>query len=192
MKILMENTNIHVRAIIEMLGAPKEHIEKTMKDYVEKLKNDKLNIVSEIYNDAVPSQGLFSTFVELEIYFDNLADLLSFCFDSMPSSVEIISPETLAFPSSILSGFLNDLQARIHDNDMIVKTLRVRNKLVEDNSLTIFNNFIRYQLIQGAKSISELSGNLGVEPDKLRPFIDSLINTKKIKEEDNKFLLIKK
>lgn len=185
----MVDEHIHVRAIIEMLGAPKEHIEKTMKDYVDKLKNDGLNIVLEVYNDAVPSEGLFSTFAELEIGFDKLADLLSFCFDSMPSSVEILSPENLVLSSGILSGFLNDLQAKVHDNDLIVKTLSARNKVLDHNAVNVFNNFIIYQLKQGAKSVLDIADNLGVEPEHLRPFIKRLVDAKKIKEEDNKVLL---
>ncbi len=185
----MDNERVHVRAIIEMLGGPKEHIEKTMKDYVEKLKKSGVDIVLEVYNDAVPSQGLFSTFAELEIYFNKLEDLLAFCFDSMPSSIEIISPENLVLSSNTVSGFLNDLQARIHDNDLIVKAVSAKSKVLEGNTLNVFNNFIIYQLKQGAKSVLEIANNLGVEPEHLRPFIARLVEAKKVKEEDNKVLL---
>ncbi len=34
------SAKIRVRAIIEVLGKPKEHTEKTIRDYVEKIKED--------------------------------------------------------------------------------------------------------------------------------------------------------
>ena len=43
---------IEIRAIIEMLGAPKEHIEATLKEYVENLKKDGVKINNETYAEA--------------------------------------------------------------------------------------------------------------------------------------------
>src|SRR3989344_1166139 len=92
-------TQIRCRAIIEMLGAPKEYIDKILRDYIAKIKNEGAKIVSERYEEAVQQDKLFSNFVEMEILFDKPSQLLSFCFESMPSSIEIIEPEALVLPS---------------------------------------------------------------------------------------------
>jgi inactivated superfamily I helicase len=76
-------TKITARVIIEMLGAPKEYIEKTLKDYIEKLKKDGIKIIKETIEPAQKQNELFSTFVELDIEFDKMEDLLGFCFDSI-------------------------------------------------------------------------------------------------------------
>ena len=100
---------IHVRTILEMMGAPKEYIEKTLKDYIEKLKKD-LNIVKEDYEEAKEQGKMFSAFCELEIKFKDILELLDFCFEALPSSIEILSPENLSYKSNDFTDFLNDLQ----------------------------------------------------------------------------------
>ena len=60
--------------------------------------------------------------------------LFGFCFDFMPSSLEIVKPETLKFDATKMNNLLNDLAARLHYYDMIVKQLRVRNMILEKNA----------------------------------------------------------
>ncbi len=135
--------NILVRTIIEMMGAPKEHIEKTLKDYVEKLKTDKeISIVKEEIAPAKEQGKLFSVFAELDIRFRTAQKLVDFCFDSMPSSVEIIEPSQLTLDAGELSDTLNDMQAKIHRNDMIVKTLKAKGSLVDKNAKSLLRNFV--------------------------------------------------
>ena len=100
---------IVARVIIEMLGAPKEYIELTLKNYIEKLKKDGIKIIKETVEPAQKQNELFSTFVELDIEFEKMEELFGFCFDSMPSSVEILEPEELQITAGELSDHLNDL-----------------------------------------------------------------------------------
>src|SRR3989344_862584 len=115
----LEKGMILSRFIIEMLGAPKEHVEKTMRDYIESLKGDKeIEIVKVNIADAEKQDNnFFSTYTEIEVWMKNIDKLVGFCFDALPSSVEIIEPETLRFSGSQLAGLLNDLQAKLHKID---------------------------------------------------------------------------
>ena len=128
---------IVARVIIEMLGAPKEYIEKTLTDYIAKLKKDGIKIIKEEVEPAKKQNELFSTFVELDIEFEKLDDLMGFCFDSMPSSVEILEPEELKRTSTDLSNHLNDLQAKLHEVDMVVKTTRAQNAVLDKNAMNV-------------------------------------------------------
>ncbi len=183
---------IRCRAIIEMLGAPKEYIDKTLRDYVTKIKNEGAQIVNEKYEESLQQDKLFSNFVEIEILFDKPAQLLSFCFESMPSSIEIIEPDALALPGFELTGFLCDLQARLHEADMIVKTLNVKNSTLNSNSTNVFFNFIKFALSTGPKTHGELAGVVGVEEKALLPFLKELLTANKIKAENGKYLLADK
>ena len=138
-----EKGKVLARVIIEMLGAPKEHIETTLKDYVENLKqDDTLKIIKEDIAPAEQQKKLFSVFAELEIWFKDPQRLIDFCFDSMPSSVDIIKPEKLTFNTKALTDTLNDLQAKLHDNDMIIKTTKAKNKILEKNTKAIISKMM--------------------------------------------------
>jgi hypothetical protein len=170
------------RVIIEMLGAPKEHIEKTLKGYVEKLKKEQTVVKAESF-PAEPQDKVFSCYAELEMRFKDLPALTDFCFDSMPSSVEIIEPAEFVFKVDKLNALLNDLQARLHEADAIIKSERTRKQILDINALNTFRRFLIYVVEQGAKSASEISHYVGVPPKDLEPFLDKLVTEKKMKKD---------
>lgn len=185
----MEDKKVVTRVILEMLGAPKDYIESTMKNYVTKLKKEGIDIIVEVYEEAIPQGKLFNTFAELEIKFNNLKQLLDFCFDAMPSSVEILDPIEFKINANEMSDFLNDLQARIHQSDMIVKTVNAQKTLLDRNTLAVFQNFIVHQLKE-PKNIDELAKPMGINSEDLKPFVERLIEQNKVKKVDDKFTLI--
>jgi hypothetical protein len=180
-------TKIIARVIIEMMGAPKEYIEKTLTDYLEKLKKDGIKIKQEIVEKAKEQGELFSTFAELDIEFDKMEDLFGFCFDSMPSSVEILEPEDLQISANDFSNYLNDLQAKLHEVDMVVKTTRAQNAVLDKNAMNVFKNFIKY-LCKDGMTIAEMAKIVGIEEKQLQKFVDILLKEEKIKKEGDKYI----
>lgn len=179
-------TKIKARVIIEMLGAPQEYIETTLKNYLEKLKKDGIKIVKETIEPAQKQNELFSTFAELDIEFEKMEDLLGFCFDSMPSSVEILEPEELQISAADLSGHLNDLQAKLHEIDMVVKTTRAQNAVLDKNAMNVFKNFIKH-ICKEAHTTEEMSKIVGIKPEQLQKFVEILIKEDKLKKEGEKY-----
>ena len=179
---------IIARVIIEMLGAPKEYIETTLKNYLEKLKNDGIQIIKEEIEPAQQQKELFSTFAELDIEFNKIEDLLGFCFDSMPSSVEIIEPEELTLSAADLSGHINDLQAKLHEIDMVVKTTRAQNTVLDKNAMNVFKNFVKYVCREG-HTTEEMSKIVGIPADQLQKFVDILLKEDKLQKEGDKYTI---
>ena len=129
-----EKQHIRCRTIIEVLGKPKEHVKKTIKDYVEKIKQDPdLIILKEDFANTKQQDKLWSTFAELEMVIKGIPRLIGFCFDYMPSSLEIIKPDELTLNNRVIANFLNDLQARLHSMDMIIKQLKNENLFLRKN-----------------------------------------------------------
>ena len=94
---------ITAKIIIEMLGKPKEHVEATLKEYIGKLKSDgEIGISKEEFMPAEQKGALFSAFVDFEGKFKDVSALLNFCFDAMPSSIDIIEPAELAMDTKML------------------------------------------------------------------------------------------
>lgn len=181
-----EKQGITVRVIIEMLGSPKEHIEKTLKDYVERLKKDKtIAILKEDYVEAEEKGKMFSCFVELDIKFPSPEALIGFCFDAMPSSIDILEPAELVFDTKKLTDILNDLQARLHQVDMALKYLKAEKTILDTNVVTVFNNFVTYILKNsGDKKLDEISVLTGVKPEQLKNFLDKIVEKKTISLKD--------
>jgi hypothetical protein len=184
----LEKGNVLAKVILEILGAPKEHVEKSLKSYVESLKGGKeFEIVKKDFADAEPQKELFSAFVELDIWFKGPGALLDFCFDSLPSSVEIIKPVSLSMESSELSGVLNDLQARLHQTEMAIKTYKARQELMDKNALEIIRNFVLHLTKEGPRSMKEFTDVIGIPEKNLKAFIDKFVKDSTLVEKEGKY-----
>lgn len=184
----MEQQPIVVRAIIEILGAPKEFVQKALLDHVDKIKKEGLDVQFEKFAEPVPKDNYFTHFVELQISFKSLEQLLDFCIDSMPSSIEILKPEKLELDMAMFEEFINDFQARLHHTDMMLKGLQAQKTVLDKNALNTFHNFIKFACRTKPQSIDDLSKLLGIGVKELAPFVDGLVSKGTLKKEDKVFV----
>jgi hypothetical protein len=182
---------IKTRVIIEMLGAPKEHIQETLEMYVEKIKDQEKDITVHKIEYAEPKEQdkLWSVFVELDLDFVSLSAIVWFCFDYMPSSIEIFEPEELYYPRASMTNFLNDLQGRLHTFDMMIKNLSAENKVVKKNGLTLARNLVLVCLEKEARTLQEISKLSGMPETHIQKFVQILVREGRIIEKDGKYLL---
>ncbi len=180
---------IKARVIIEMLGAPKEHIQETLHLYIEKIKKEEKNISLFRCEYAEPKEvnNLFSVFAELDLGFKDMKTLTYFCFDYMPSSIEVYEPEEVVYSANDYTDFLNDLQGRLHKFDMIIKNLSAENKVVKKNGNTLARNIVLVALKSGEKDIAEISKLCGMPEQHIKKFASILVADGKIKEKDGKY-----
>ena len=178
----MEETRIVGRFIIEILGSPEAHVVKSLKAHIDNLRSD-YDIVTEKYEPAMPKDKLFTQFVELEVSFKKLRDLLDFCFDNLPSSVEIISPEQLSLSMADFEDLMNDFQAKLHHADMMLKGLQAQKEVLDRNALNVFHNFIKFACSNGPQKIEDLSKLVGVGKKELSPFVENLVAKGMLKKE---------
>ena len=195
----LEKGQVHFRTIIEVVGRPKEHVEETIREHVEKIKKDEdLEIVNQDFADVKKEEdkenqeGLWSTFVELELWIKNLPSLIGFCFDYMPSSVEILAPEEMQLKANMLNGFLNDLQAKLHHLDMAVKQLSMENQFLRNNTNKLLKNMITLLLLKDGRKCEELAKITGIKPEDLQVFLDKMVEENELKKTGDKYFLIRK
>jgi hypothetical protein len=190
----MESEELHIRikAILEVVGKPKQYIEKTLSDYIEKIKqDDNLMIVDSKISDAVEEKDeVWATFAEIELVIKGTTNLVGFCIDYMPSSIEIIKPESFAFESRIFTNFINDIQAKLHRIDLLVKNLSTENTFLKKNMNTIIKNNLSVLIKLGINKLDGLSTATGIESPQVEKFLKSLIEEKKIKEENGIFEIV--
>ena len=185
-----EIDHIRFRTIIEILGRPKEHVEETLKKYIEKIKEDSdLIILKEDYAEAKQQETMWSTFVELELVVKGVQKMIGFCFDYMPSSIEILKPEQLTFNNRDMIAFLNDLQAKLHNVDMITKQLNAENNFLKRNMQIVIKNTVMILLKTGNNTEERLGKFTGVHKEELKLILDKLVEEKKIKKEGDVYVL---
>jgi len=185
-----EHSHIRCRTIIEVLGKPKEHIEAALKEYIEHIKQDsEIVILNEDYSEVKEQGNLWSKFVELDLVIKGTRKLISFCFEYMPSSLEVIKPENLILTNPELSNFLNDLQARLHNVDMAVKRLKAENDFLKHNMNAILHNSIMICLKVSKLSLEQLSQVTGIGQKELEIFIEKMLKENKIKKEGEAYAL---
>lgn len=107
----------------------------------------------------------------------------------MPSSIEVVKPEHLVMTNPELSNFLNDLQARLHNVDMIVKQLKAENDFLKHNMNAILHNAILICLKVSRLSLEQLSQVTGVDKKELEIFVEKLVKENKIKKENDVYSL---
>ena len=186
----MEKEHIRAVVIIEMLGKPKEHIEKTIRQYVDKIKTEEnLVVLRSDFIDTKQQGEFFSTFVELEIIVKGLKRLVGFCFDYMPSSIDIIKPEQLAMKAGDINGFMNDMLAKMHMIDMTLKKKINENDFLKLNLKTALKNTILLVAKVQPMSRENLAKVTGIHEREINLILNGLIKEGKIKKEGELFTL---
>jgi len=171
------------RAVIEILGKPKEHADSTLKGYIQKLKeNKRYEVVKEDLAELKQHEEseLWMAFAELEIKTSGVVDIIDFCFDYMPSLIEILEPDELRLDSLVISSFLNDMQAKLHGVDMVAKQLKMENQLLNQSLARLLNNYITLLLRDHNFSSEQLSKLTGMNIDILEDYLDKMIDEGKV------------
>lgn len=123
-------TKITTQLIIELAGFPREHVEDTMQKMVENIKKQ-FAVEDARIHDVQRVKELWSTFVDIKIKFDDLGHLTLFCFDYMPSSVDILEPVKFNLESQELNALFNDLMGKIHHYDMLLKNYKITTEMLK-------------------------------------------------------------
>jgi hypothetical protein len=119
-----------VRMVLEVLGTPKEHVEKTIKLIIERFKEEEgVKVISAKAYESEKIKAFWSTFCDLEFQVESLEKLINICFNYMPSSLEIVEPAELNIKINMLNNILNDLMSKLHGYDMIIKEINARKQL---------------------------------------------------------------
>ncbi len=184
---------IVARAIIQMMGGPKKHIEETLGMYMDKLVEERkgFRVLKEHRSKAKKEKGkeLFNVFSEIEFEADGIESLVWFCFDYMPASVEILEPDQIFYSSHEFTDFLNDLQEKLHRIEMLAKNLTAENQVIKNNGVTLVKNIIMLQLKLRPTDVKTLSLNAGVPEDHIQKFLDTMEKEGKIKKDKDIYRL---
>ena len=126
----------------------------------------------------------------MEVVIKGLPKLIAFCFDYMPSSIEILKPDELIMTRSTIADFANDLQARLHNVDMVVKQQKNENDFLRKNMNAAVRNTILISLASGSLDKEKLSKATGITNKEMEKFLEELTKENKIREEKGTYSLV--
>jgi hypothetical protein len=179
-----------VRIVVEVVGAPKEHVEEAVKLVVDRVHHQKdLDVVSESTFAAEEKGKLFSTFSEMEIWFKDTDVLTRFLFDFTPSSVEVMQPSTVPLTAHHFSGFLNDFLLKMHESGMKLKDLSAKTQLLSKNTDTLVRNFLNYAL-EKPRTTQQLPGILGIPMENIGAILENFEKAGIVTKEGDVYSLV--
>ena len=205
-------------AKFQVLTKSKEYAKQVSDNYVENIKNNKdqkghpkyfiitknvekpRKLKKEEMKDLPPDAGkdVFTFMLDFDIGIKKKTNVFDFCFEYMPFFIEINEPMNITFSANELSNYLSSIQTTIHKIDEGLKTYKMKMEELSDKHITLTKNMIRMlrnnillSLTVKPKDMKDLSKNVGVPEDQLKPFVDNMIKDKEIKLEKNKYHKIK-
>jgi len=189
---------ILARIVIEVAGAPKEHINQVITKisdkiealpYVTKLESEEIFEAEEVDDTQ---KGVFSSVSDLTLWVKSVDTLVEIAFGFMPASIEIIEPSELSLENKLASTFFNELLAKMHAADMIAKNANAKSTMLERRFNILLRNFVLSQLHLGPRSLEELSLSTGISSEQLKSFMDLLDKDKETELKNKKYVSLKK
>ncbi len=170
----MSDKKIVSRVVFEMIGRPKEHLKKTMEDFLKTLETEKgVRVISktvhepkklkkEVMEKNKYNGEMFSTFAELEIESEHVMNLFNISFKYLPSHMEVISPESFLVDNLDLNAVTNEIINRIHHYDSLAKAMLMQNKILSKR----VEELIAENRNKGAPAITFNNSDLIKKPNK--------------------------
>jgi len=183
-KYIEEKNYLRVIIMFEMLGKPKEHIEKTIRDYVGKIKTDiNIEVINEHFGDAREQENdLWSTFVEIEMLVKSMEKLTWLCVNFMPASIEIIEPEKKTFTNREIGLWINDMLSRLHEISLMAKSLTSKDQFMSKTLGTLLKNMVLLAIGKDSLTPDQISKKSGIKEQEVIAILEVLEKQGKVKK----------
>lgn len=178
------------RVLFEIIGRPKEHVEKTMQAYLTKISTQEDLFVLEQEVEAVDEieEGMFSVVGEMEILVPSIDTLTWLAINFSPASIELLEPEKLTLKQKEISNWVNDFLAKLHEIGIIQKSMKSQH----DGLVRNFNAMTRNAIIlclNEPRDTEFIAKKIGMTTEHTKKFLDALIKENKVKKDKNKYAL---
>jgi hypothetical protein len=172
----------------EVLGSPKEHVESTIKGFIDNIRQDAAFIfVSEEYGEAEETSGeLWSTYCDTEMLVKNLDKFNWLCVNFMPASIEIIAPSELRFKDKDLTNWFNDMLSKLHEVSTGYRKLSSQEEFFIKNMNAMVQNAVLLAA-ENYHTLEEIGIKVGMGVEQLQPFVEAYVNSGKLEKKDEEY-----
>lgn len=186
-----ENPKIKFLITFEIVGKPKEHVENSIKEYMENIKKDaRIEVIKEDIAEAIElDDGMFSTFCESEMAIKDLNVLTWLAVNFSPASIEILEPNSIGFSAANMTLWYNDLLSKLHEISTNMRATTQKNKILSLSMNTIISNFIITVLESSPKDEKTIAKLMGINEKQLNPYLQYLLKEEKIIMHEGKYAI---
>jgi hypothetical protein len=184
----IEQGYLKIRVIFEIIGKPKEHIEQTMKAYLENVKaeNGIITLHSEVEAGEELEDDMFGVVGEVELLVPSIDKLSWLAINFSPASIEVIEPEKIIFQQKDINHWANDFLAKLHEIGILQKSAKSQ----QEGLIRNFNAMTRNAIIlclNEPRDEEYLAKKIGMNIEHTQKFLEALIKEKRIIKEKNKY-----
>ena len=183
----LEKGYIQIHTMLEVVGNPKEHVEKSLQAVLKAIEDEKgvLFITKDIQETEDVGDGLFGAFCEAEILLKNLGKLGWLMFNFTPATIEILEPAKFTFKEKELTDFISDMLAGIHEFNMAKVNINSQNVALQRNMGAIIRNSALYVLGNESKPAQDIATPLGLKTEDLTRILELMIKEGTITKEEH-------
>ena len=176
---------LHVLVTFEIIGTPKEHVDQSLRGFLDTVKADeRIEWIEEHIEPAEKSEkeDFYGAFAEVDLLAKNLDTLMWLAINFTPASIEVIEPNSFTFKALDIQNWMNDLLSKLHTIGMDYKQQINKADFFRINLMNLIENTILLSLARHPKQIPELSKDTSLTEDALKEHVEKLIKNKKIIE----------
>ncbi|MFP4522996.1 MAG: hypothetical protein ACOCQQ_00090 [Candidatus Nanoarchaeia archaeon] len=183
---------LRVRILFEIIGKPKEHVEKTMKAYLDKIATEQDITILEQEVEPVDEieKGMFSVIGEMEVLVPTVDKLTWLAINFSPASIELIEPEKITLQQKEISNWVNDFLAKLHEIGIMQKSMQSQQEGLVRNFNAMTRNAIILCLNE-PRDAEYIAKKIGMQASHAEKFLEALIKENKIKKDKTKYALAK-
>jgi len=188
-KKYLEKGYFYVNIIFEIIGNPKEHINKAIKMVIQRIKDEgAITFVKEEFGEPEETvDGLWGVYCETELLIPDLYTLTSLAFLYSPASIEILEPAKLTLKDKELTDVMGDMLSHLHDLNTKHIELNSMNKALQKNVNALVRNAILLALNKKELTSYEIGKMIGVAGKGIEPVLDAMIKEEKLEKDKSKY-----
>jgi len=180
---------IRVNVLLELIGNPKEHIEKTLNALVKQLKENEnlIWIKEEIGAPEETADKLWGAFCEAELLFVDFYTLGEFAFTYSPAVIDILGPEKITIKDKEMTDFFGEILSQIHSINSRLIEANNQNIAYQRSMNALVRNAILVGLMNDEMTSEEIGKKIGILAKDIEPVLEAMIKEKKLVKNGKKF-----
>lgn len=183
---------IHILVTFEILGKPKEHVDKTLLEFLNTVeKEERIDFLEKHVEPAMKNEqdDYFSAFAEVDMVVKNVDAMVWLAMNFTPASIEVIEPANFKFSALDLQNWMNDLLSKLHMIGIDYKQQASKLEYFRENLSLLIENTIVLSLARQPKKLPELSKDTAILGEALKQHVEKLLKEKKIAEKSGVYYL---
>lgn len=180
---------LHAIVIFELVGTPKDHVQKTMDAFLATIAQDDqvIELRKDLEEVIDAGDGLFSAAAEVDYLLLGLEKLIWLAFNYMPASIEIKAPAELTFRDKDMGEWLNDLLAKLHEINAVHTGMKSQHDALVKNLNAAIRNSVLLALGGGSLDAKALAVKVGVGEKQLAAFLEAMVKEGKLVLDGKKY-----